>query len=84
MTNQRRFHRFLLSIGFEGLPERSRFKRVGVQALKSLQWIRFGLIQTIVPKPTHTIIDSFPISLCHPIHNHRAKRLRSIANIYFD
>lgn len=84
MTNQRRFYRFLLSLGFKGLPERSRFNRISVNAVKFFQWIHFGLIQTIIPKPTYTIIDSFPMSLCHPIRNHRATQLRSIANIGFN
>jgi len=84
MTDQRRFYRFLLSLGFNDLPERSRFNRISVNAMKIFQWIRFGLIQTVMPNPTYTIIDSFPMPLCHPIRNHRAKRLRSIANIGFN
>ncbi|WP_204120384.1 IS982 family transposase [Levilactobacillus sp. 244-2] len=84
MTNQRRFYRFLLSLGFKGLPERSRFNRVSVNALETLQWVRFGLVHTVIPNPRYTIVDSFPMPLCHPIRNHRAKRLRSIANIGFN
>ena len=80
MNDQRRFYRFLLNSGFKGLPECSRFNRVSVNTVKIFQWIRFGLIQTVIPKPTYTIIDSFPMPLCHPIRNHRVKRLGSITN----
>jgi len=84
MTNQRLFYRFLLSIGFTGLPERSRFNRISIHASEIFKWIRSGLIKTAVPNPAYTIIDSFPMPLCHPIRNRRARLLKPDADIGYN
>ena len=84
ITDQRRFYRQLVSLGFSNLPERSRFCRLSVHAGQVLRLIRNGLIETVMPKPRYTIIDSFPMPICHPIRNHRAKRFKPIANIGFN
>lgn len=84
ITDQRRFYRQLVSLGFSSLPERSRFCRLSVRAGTILKLIRNGLIRTVIPKPRYTIIDSFPMPTCHPIRNHRAKRFKPIANIGFN
>jgi len=84
ITNQRRFYRFLLSLGFTNLPERSRFNRISVRILGIFQRIRQGLIRMVFPKPSYTIIESFPMPLCHPIRNHRAKRFEGVADIGYN
>ncbi|MFC6253507.1 IS982 family transposase [Secundilactobacillus hailunensis] len=84
ITVQRRFYRQLLNLGFSSLPERSRFCRLSVRAGQILQSIRNGLVKTVMSKPRYTIIDSFPMPVCHPIRNYRAKRFKPIANIGFN
>lgn len=84
MTDQRLFYRFLLSIGFTGLPERSRFNRISANALETFKFIREGLIKAVMPSPTYTIIDSFPMPLCHPIRNHRARLLNPYSDIRYN
>lgn len=49
-----------------------------------LQTLRVGLVKNCLPSVTCTIIDSFPIPLCQSIRNHRAKVLRSMADIGYN
>lgn len=84
MTNQRRFYCFLISLGFQNLPERSRFSRICERMNQLFQLIRVGLIHTMMPKPSYTIVDSFPMPLCQGIRNRRAKLFKPNADIGYN
>lgn len=43
-----------------------------------------GLVKHCLSSVTYTIIDSFPVPSCQSIRNHRAKVLRSIADIGYN
>lgn len=84
MTDQRRFYRFLTSLGFQSLPERSRFSRICARTNRFFQLIRCGLMRTTMPQPSYTIIDSFPMPLCQNIRNRRAKLFKPNADIGYN
>ncbi|PTM27002.1 IS982 family transposase [Lactiplantibacillus plantarum] len=84
ITNQCAFYRLLVGLGFTDLPERSRFNRRCTTMGCLLQTLRVGLVKHCLLSVTYTIIDSFPIPLCQSIRNHRAKVLRSIADIGYN
>lgn len=84
ITNQCAFYRLLVGLGLTGLPERSRFNRRCTAMGCLLQTLRVGLVKHCLPSVTYTIIDSFPIPLCQSIRNHRAKVLRSLADIGYN
>lgn len=49
-----------------------------------LQTLRVGLVKHCLSSVTYTTTDNFPIPLCQSIRNHRAKVLRSIADIGYN
>lgn len=84
ITNQCAFYRLLVGLDLTGLPERSRFNRRCTAMGCLLQTLRVYLVKNCLPSVTYTITDSFPILWCQSIRNHRAKVLRSIANIGYN
>jgi hypothetical protein len=84
MANQRRFYRYLISLGFQNLPERSRFIRICARMNQFFQLIRVGFIYTMMPKPSYTIVDSFSMPLCQGIRNRRVKLFKPNADIGYD
>lgn len=80
ITNQTKFYRFLKGIFVTSLlPERSRFNRICNNEGIIIRDIRLGLIHDKV-NPSFTIIDSFPMPLCQPVRNFRAKLMSDYAN----
>ncbi|SNV36196.1 Transposase, IS4 [Streptococcus acidominimus] len=80
ITSQRRFYRICHLFFGRNLLERSRFNRRTKQLICLVQLIRQPLSEAISPD-TIVIMDSFPLPLCQPIRNHRAKIFNDVADI---
>ncbi|CCI62386.1 transposase [Streptococcus dysgalactiae subsp. equisimilis AC-2713] len=72
ITSQRRFYRICHLFFCGNLLERSRFNRRTRQLIGVVQLIRQALNKPI-SSDTIVIMDSFPMPLCQPIRNHKAK-----------
>lgn len=82
IKSQRKFYRFYqLIIGSLSL-ERSRFNRRCRYLVPIFQLIRERMNQLDFQELV--VIDSFPMFLCHPIRNFRAKLLNDVANIGYN
>lgn len=82
IKSQRKFYRMYQLFSKSNRLERSRFNRRCRYLRPLLQLIRQRLNQCDFQELV--IIDSFPMLLCQPIRNSRAKLLRGIANIGFN
>ncbi|SNV37450.1 transposase [Streptococcus acidominimus] len=65
------------------LLERSRFNRRSKQLIWLVQFIRKAMSE-MLPSDKLAIIDSFPLPLCQPIRNHRAKIFNDVADIGYN
>ena len=65
------------------LLERSRFNRLSRQLIWLVQIIRQAINTQISPNNI-VIIDSFPLSLCQPVRNHRAHVFNELADIGYN
>ncbi|MEY8735976.1 IS982 family transposase [Lactobacillus sp. AN1001] len=64
--------------------ERSRFNRRLNQLLPVINAIRVNLTKHVIIPDDTAIIDSFPVLVCNPIRNFRAKLFKGVANIGFN
>lgn len=83
ITSQRRFYRICHLFFGHNLLERSRFNRRTGQLIWLVQLIRQAMNRKISPD-TIVIMDSFPLPLCQPIRNHRAKIFNDLADIGYN
>ncbi|VTT17479.1 IS982 family transposase [Streptococcus dysgalactiae] len=83
ITSQRRFYRICHLFFCGNLLERSRFNRRTRQLIGVVQLIRQALNKPI-SSDTIVIMDSFPMPLCQPIRNHKAKVFKGLADIGYN
>ncbi|MBM7637115.1 hypothetical protein JOC31_001959 [Streptococcus saliviloxodontae] len=83
IKSQRHFYRICQLFPCGRLLERSRFNRRARQLSWLVQLIRQALNKEISPDEL-VIIDSFPLPLCQPVRNHRAKIFNGIADIGYN
>ncbi len=83
ITSHRHFYRICQLFFGGNLPERSHFNRRTKQLIWLVQLIRQALSGAISPD-TIVIMDSFPLPLCQPIRNHRAKIVNDVADIGYN
>lgn len=82
MKSQRKFYRIYRFLGGPLPLERSRFNRRCRYLVPIFQLIREHMNQLDFQELV--IIDSFPMFLCHPTRNLRAKLLNDVANIGYN
>ena len=83
ITSQRRFYRICQLFFGGNLLERSRFNRRTKHLIWLVQLIRQALSGALSPDSI-VIMDSFPLPLCQPIRNHRAKIFSDFADIGYN
>ena len=83
ITSQRHFYRICQLFPCGRLLERSRFNRRARQLIWLVQMIRQAMNARISPD-TIVIIDSFPLPLCQPVRNHRARIFDGLADIGYN
>ena len=82
IKSQRKFYRFYQLIIGSLFLERSRFNRRCRYLVPIFQLIRERMNQLDFQELV--VINSFPMFLCHPIRNYRAKLLNDVANIGYN
>ncbi|HEL2218693.1 TPA: IS982 family transposase [Streptococcus suis] len=83
MTSQRHFYTICHLFPCGQLLERSRFNRRSKQLIWLVQLIRKAMSE-ILPSDKLAIIDSFPLSLCQPVRNHRVTIFKGVADIGYN
>lgn len=83
IKSQRHFYRICRFFSCGRLLERSRFNRRSKQLIWLVQLIRQAMNRQLSPD-TIVIMDSFPLPLCHPVRNHRARIFEGVADIGYN
>ena len=83
IPSQRHFYRICHLFPCGRLLERSRFNRRARQLIWLVQMIRQALNTQISPA-SMVIIDSFPLPLCQPVRNYRARIFKGSADIGYN
>ncbi|CAM2864514.1 transposase [Streptococcus acidominimus] len=83
MTSQRHFYSICQLFPCGQLLERSRFNRRSKQLIWLVQLIRKAMSE-MLPSDKLAIIDSFPLSLCQPVRNHRVTIFKGLADIGYN
>lgn len=83
IKSQRHFYRICQLFPCGHLLERSRFNRRARQLIWLVQVIRQAM-NTQLSSDTIVIIDSFPLPLCQPVRNHRARIFNDLADIGYN
>ena len=83
MKSQRHFYRICRLFSYGRLLERSRFNRRSRQLIWLVQLIRQAMNKQL-PPDTIVIMDSFPLTLCQSIRNHRARIFEGLADIGYN
>ncbi len=83
IKSQRHFYRICCFFPCGRLLERSRFNRRAIQLIGLVQLIRQAMNRQLSPNAI-VIMDSFPLPLCHPVRNHRARIFAGQADIGYN